>query len=722
MDTNTVYRAAFPLPAFGMGCREVDHDDNPDTPDQPVCKGYELDVDLDFTVPADYAGGVLNTAWTDDPDDPTDTGWTPIGTAANPFTAEFRGQRQHHQQPVRQPGEHRRGRAVRADGRGRGGRQPGAGEREMSPEGNQTGGLVGNNLGRVTGAYVTGSVGGGQDVGGLAGASAGLVGGSYATASVTGTGNKAGGLVGWNKSGATIAASYATGIVSTGLGQNAGGLAGRNDGEITASWTAGVLGDTGGNAGGVVGSNTSSGEITASYFDSGTSHLLDAHGAGDADGAAGKMSSDLKAGLATSDIFVTWNVDIDGDGAADAPWDFGVSTEYPALKGVADDWESLRLPAPRRAGADGGDHPRRAGCPSPGPRRTRPTARRPPWATGCTATARRWTGATASTPLAIEDIGLENNRSFPYDYQLAAVIDGGTPAWAALAEAKPVPQVTGFTVTPNPVVEANDVTVTVTLDTFAGADIDVAFTYSGGASFGFADAASTVRVEDGDKTGSRVLSPASGADDTTDEPNGVMTFTIGTGEDYTLAPAPGLPRDVTVDIHDDDGPQVRVEVVTPAGDDPAIDEGGTVTFRVVLGSAAVEETSRSTWTDRRDGGLRRDAHRDAGGDHRRRRHGDDLLRIHRHRRRRRRGPRLHHRRGGGLHHRRLPHRHAVQRHGRRSWTTDRNDYDEDDDHLIDVDSLARLNAVRWDLDGDGDPVTANAADYSGAAGAFPWPA
>ena len=30
-----------------------------------------------------------------------------------------------------------------------------------------------------------------------------------------------------------------------------------------------------------------------------------------------------------------------------------------------------------------------------------------------------------------------------------------------------------------------------------------------------------------------------------------------------------------------------------------------------------------------------------------------------------------------------------------------NDYDSDNDGLIEVDSLARLHAIRWDLDGDG---------------------
>ena len=40
------------------------------------------------------------------------------------------------------------------------------------------------------------------------------------------------------------------------------------------------------------------------------------------------------------------------------------------------------------------------------------------------------------------------------------------------------------------------------------------------------------------------------------------------------------------------------------------------------------------------------------------------------------------------------------------------DYDKDNDGLIDVGSLAQLNAMRWDLDGDGNPDSAtNTADY-----------
>ena len=35
------------------------------------------------------------------------------------------------------------------------------------------------------------------------------------------------------------------------------------------------------------------------------------------------------------------------------------------------------------------------------------------------------------------------------------------------------------------------------------------------------------------------------------------------------------------------------------------------------------------------------------------------------------------------------------------------DYDADDDGLIDINNLDQLNAIRWDLDGNGYPTAAN---------------
>ena len=52
-----------------------------------------------------------------------------------------------------------------------------------------------------------------------------------------------------------------------------------------------------------------------------------------------------------------------------------------------------------------------------------------------------------------------------------------------------------------------------------------------------------------------------------------------------------------------------------------------------------------------------------------------------------------------------------------AWAQTTVDYDDDDDGLIEIDTLARLNAIRWDLDGDGTADdSANATSY---ATAFP---
>ena len=47
------------------------------------------------------------------------------------------------------------------------------------------------------------------------------------------------------------------------------------------------------------------------------------------------------------------------------------------------------------------------------------------------------------------------------------------------------------------------------------------------------------------------------------------------------------------------------------------------------------------------------------------------------------------------------------------------DYDADNDQLLEVDNLAQLNAIRWDLNGDGVVAATDAANY---AAVFPWPA
>ena len=45
----------------------------------------------------------------------------------------------------------------------------------------------------------------------------------------------------------------------------------------------------------------------------------------------GKTTSELRSPTGYTGIYTDWNVDLDGDGAGDDPWDFGASSQYPAL-------------------------------------------------------------------------------------------------------------------------------------------------------------------------------------------------------------------------------------------------------------------------------------------------------------------------------------------------------------------------------------------------------
>ncbi|MBH2067593.1 MAG: filamentous hemagglutinin N-terminal domain-containing protein [Burkholderiales bacterium] len=88
-----------------------------------------------------------------------------------------------------------------------------------------TGALVGNNAGIVSGNYSTASVTGSTDVGGLVGSNSGTVSNSYASGAVSG-GTDVGGLVGLNSG--TLSNNYATGAVSGTA--SVGGLVGANSG------------------------------------------------------------------------------------------------------------------------------------------------------------------------------------------------------------------------------------------------------------------------------------------------------------------------------------------------------------------------------------------------------------------------------------------------------------------------------------------------------------
>ena len=203
-----------------------------------------------------------------------------------------------------------------------------------SGKGEHVGGLVGGNGGTINNSYATGSVtSSGDYVGGLVGSNTGTVRGSYATGSVTSIGNRVGGLVGYNSHyeeeiTANIFDSYATGSVSGNgwvgglVGQN--GYSPGNGGAITYSYAVGsVTGNK--SVGGLIGYNYPGGSITESYW----SIDATANGVGNGSniGATGQTAGQLQSPTANTGIYANWNA---------LYWDFGDSTQYPALKADMD--------------------------------------------------------------------------------------------------------------------------------------------------------------------------------------------------------------------------------------------------------------------------------------------------------------------------------------------------------------------------------------------------
>ena len=241
----------------------------------------------------------------------------------------------------------------------------------VTGSGNSVGGLVGRSTGPISDSYATGSVTGrGDSVGGLVGevGSHKTVIASYATGSVSGRGSSFGGLVGYARSGATFTASYATGNVSgdseigglvghgshitviagyatgsvTASSGNVGGLVGHGPGAtVIASYATGRVSGVSG-VGGLFGYGPGT-TVIASYWDTGTSGQTDGVGSGSSAGVQGKTTAELQSPTGDTGIYVAWNTDLDdadvdgnpGTGAEDY-WDFGTSSQYPALKADID--------------------------------------------------------------------------------------------------------------------------------------------------------------------------------------------------------------------------------------------------------------------------------------------------------------------------------------------------------------------------------------------------
>ena len=234
------------------------------------------------------------------------------------------------------------------------------------------GGLVGHtrtNSVRVISSYATGAVtanGATSALGGLVGFlqnTSVFVGASYATGAVTANGagdNHLGGLVGRISHAITISASHSSGAVTaTGAGDNhLGGLAGRVTGTtaptaIRASYATGALSATGAGSntlGGLIASSAVTGTfVQNSYWDS-TINTASAS----AGGGSGQTTTALQTPdeYGSGGIYMSWDVDADGQTGADDPWDFGTTSQYPILKFGHDALSIARQRAPQRTTVD----------------------------------------------------------------------------------------------------------------------------------------------------------------------------------------------------------------------------------------------------------------------------------------------------------------------------------------------------------------------------------
>ena len=309
----TKYEAAFKRAAAGMGCPATG------------CKGYELDINLDFD--SDGDGDVdMNDHGGDYWD--SGKGWKPIGSTGNStYTGVFEGNGHTIANlliNLPSGGGHlglfgNIDAAAQLRGVGLTGVSV---TRTGTGAAQHMGALVGANRGgSISGSYAIGAVdnaanSGAGDTGGLVGYNAGSVTGSYAAVTVSGGGNS-GGLAGNNASAGSIADSYATGAVSS--GSKRGGLAGSNAGSITAGYAIGAVSGEASGIGGLVGAN--SGTVTASYWDRASSGQTTSAGSSN---SAGKTGLQLRVPTSNTGIYAAWNRDL---------WDFGGYSDLPELKG-----------------------------------------------------------------------------------------------------------------------------------------------------------------------------------------------------------------------------------------------------------------------------------------------------------------------------------------------------------------------------------------------------
>jgi hypothetical protein len=319
------------------------------------CVGYELERDLDF----DDSGFV------------TSIGWTRIGSRIEPYNAKFNG----NGKVLKNMMINRSGTLANTDGTGLfggigvNGEVYNLGLEDVDITDTQPsqiiGAIAGYSAGLIYNCYATGTIttdnGGNRRVGGLVGRLLGNIRTSYTTVDITG-GFKSGGIVGRIATHLTagsisgFTSCYSLGSVTVVGGANRGGGA---VGEsvvgvlMKTSFIAGSVTSPAGSgkvAGWIPDLNTRETHITAgtadihkNYFDQdvvgsnrSTNFSSDSNQEPLATHIQNKRTTALQTPTDYTGIYATWDdFDIDGSGSvtdADKIWDFGTSTQYPALK------------------------------------------------------------------------------------------------------------------------------------------------------------------------------------------------------------------------------------------------------------------------------------------------------------------------------------------------------------------------------------------------------
>ena len=271
------YPEAFTDAVVGMGCPDV-------------CRGYELANDIDHD--ANGNGQLDGGDWPYD----EGAGFRPIGHDDDaPYTAEFNG----NGYAIRNLNIHRSAKYTGLFGHISGQayiHHVGLNDVSITSSAQDVGALVGfaeGDQARISAVYATGTVQGADQTGGLVGSNAGVVRAAWADVTVTGN-------------------------------SNVGGLAGYNSGDIGASYSRGSAAGSS-NVHGAVGSTIQGGSLSAVYFD------RNSHPAA-TDTIHPKLRTELQEPTGYTGIYSGWNADLDGDGSADDPWDFGETSHYPVLK------------------------------------------------------------------------------------------------------------------------------------------------------------------------------------------------------------------------------------------------------------------------------------------------------------------------------------------------------------------------------------------------------